>query len=104
MASFIKLTHRQGSEVWINPVYVETLLASEGGTRIVMTGTSNRIDVQESLDVVLGLLGVTRPAEAAASPKKPRRAAPKAAAAKAAGPEPQPPRTPAVRHVRAARR
>ena len=64
MSSFVKLTHKQGTPVWVNTTYVETVLTAEGSTRVIMTGTSGRFDVQESLEAVMQTLGV--PAEAAA--------------------------------------
>ncbi len=67
MSNFVKLTHKQGSPVWINPTYVEMVLTAEAGTRVIMSGTAGRFDVQESLDAVMQMLGVTVEAEPSAA-------------------------------------
>ena len=70
MSNFVKLTHKQGSPVWINPAFVEMVLTADAGTRVIMSGTAGRFDVQESLETVMQMLGVQVDAEpsAAASP------------------------------------
>ena len=69
MANFVKLTHKGGNPVWINPAYIETVITADGGTRLIMTGTSGRFEVQESLEDVLRALGIEPPAAAAAAPE-----------------------------------
>ena len=77
MPDFIKLTHKLGNPVWINPAFVETVVTSDNATRVIMTGTSGRFEVQESIQDVMGALGVTieapEPAPAQPAPTRSRR-------------------------------
>lgn len=71
MPNFVKLTHKQGNPVWINPAYVETVLTADGATRVIMSGTSGRFDVQDSLEAVMEALGApieSTPESAEAAP------------------------------------
>ena len=63
MSTFVKLTHKNGTAVWVNPAFVETVLTAGGSTRLFMTGTSGRIEVQEDINAVMQALGTEVPAE-----------------------------------------